>query len=383
MAPIKSIEYFRVKPRWLFVKVTDSEDKFGWGEATLEGHTQAVEGALDEIIGRIVGYEADDIEHVWQTIWRLGFYRGGPVFMSALSGIDIALWDLKGRRLNVPVYQLLGGKVRNKVQVYAWIGGDRPSDVEVAAKARIAQGLKCVKMNATEDMNWLDSPSVLDSCIERIKQVKALGLDAGLDFHGRLHRPMAKQLAKALEPYRPLFIEEPLLVEHPEAIKQLSQHTTIPIAFGERLYTRWDVKRFLEDASVDVLQPDIAHAGGISETKRIATMAETYDVAIAPHCPLGPIALAASMQVALSTPNFVIQEMSLGMHYNVEAGDIDLTSYLTNPTVFNIEEGYVPAPTGAGLGVEIDEELVRRISRETEPWLPKEFYGVDGGIREW
>ena len=142
-------------------------------------------------------------------------------------------------------------------------------------------------MNATEDMNWLDSPSVLDSCIERIKQVKALGLDAGLDFHGRLHRPMAKQLAKALEPYRPLFIEEPLLVEHPEAIKQLSQHTTIPIAFGERLYTRWDVKRFLEDASVDVLQPDIAHAGGISETKRIATMAETYDVAIAPHCPLG------------------------------------------------------------------------------------------------
>lgn len=146
-------------------------------------------------------------------------------------------------------------------------------------------------MNATEDMNWLDSPSVLDSCIERIKQVKALGLDAGLDFHGRLHRPMAKQLAKALEPYRPLFIEEPLLVEHPEAIKQLSQHTTIPIAFGERLYTRWDVKRFLEDASVDVLQPDIAHAGGISETKRIATMAETYDVAIAPHCPLGEFLL--------------------------------------------------------------------------------------------
>ncbi|PWY85996.1 mandelate racemase/muconate lactonizing enzyme family protein [Aspergillus heteromorphus CBS 117.55] len=383
MAPIKSIEYFRVKPRWLFVKITDDQGEFGWGEATLEGHTQAVEGALNEIISRVIGYEADDIEHIWQTIWRLGFYRGGPVFMSALSGIDIALWDLKGRRLGVPVYQLLGGKVRNKIQVYAWIGGDRPSDVEVAAKARLAQGLKCVKMNATEDMNWLDSPSILDSCIERIKQVKALGLDAGLDFHGRLHRPMAKQLAKALEPYRPLFIEEPLLVEHPEAIKQLSQQTTIPIAFGERLYTRWDIKRFLEDASVDILQPDIAHAGGISETKRIATMAETYDVAIAPHCPLGPIAFAASMQVALSTPNFVIQEMSLGMHYNVEAGDIDLTSYLNSPGVFDIEEGYVKAPTGAGLGIEINEEMVRRISRETEPWLPKEFYGADGGIREW
>lgn len=162
-------------------------------------------------------------------------------------------------------------------------------------------------MNATEDMNWLDSPSVLDSCIERIKQVKALGLDAGLDFHGRLHRPMAKQLAKALEPYRPLFIEEPLLVEHPEAIKQLSQHTTIPIAFGERLYTRWDVKRFLEDASVDVLQPDIAHAGGISETKRIATMAETYDVAIAPHCPLGEFPLFSALIPCLIHANQMLR----------------------------------------------------------------------------
>ncbi|KAJ5123772.1 hypothetical protein N7448_009869 [Penicillium atrosanguineum] len=383
MVKIKSVEYFRVKPRWLFVKITDEEGQFGWGEGTLEGHSLAVEGALNEIIPRIVGLEADDIEHIWQLIWRLGFYRGGPVFMSAMSGIDIALWDLKGRRLGVPVYQLLGGKVRNKAQVYAWIGGDRPCDVETAAKARIAQGLKCIKMNATEDMNWLDSPSAIQSCVERLKQVKALGLDAGLDFHGRLHRPMAKQLAKALEPHQPLFIEEPLLCEHPEAIKQLSNHTTIPIAFGERLYTRWDVKRFLEDSSVDVLQPDIAHAGGISETRRIANMAETYDVAIAPHCPLGPIALAASLQVAVSTPNFVIQEMSLGMHYNVEAGDIDLNSYLVDKTVFDITDGFVAAPSKPGLGIEIDEELVRRISKETEPWQPKEFYGSDGSIREW
>jgi len=303
--------------------------------------------------------------------------------MSALAGIDIALWDLKGRKLNVPVYQLLGGKVRNKVQVYAWIGGDRPKDIEVAAKARIAQGLKCIKMNATEDVNWLDSPSVLDATVERLKAVKALGLDAGLDFHGRLHKPMAKQLAKALEPYRPLFIEEPLLVEHPEALKQLSDSTTIPIAFGERLYTRWDVKRFLEDASIDILQPDIAHAGGISETKRIANLAEAYDVAIAPHCPLGPIALAASIQVALSIPNFVIQEMSLGMHYNVEAGEEDLNTYLVDQTVFNIEDGFVNAPTGVGLGIEIDEDVVRRISKTAEPWKCKEFYGPDGAIREW
>ena len=238
-------------------------------------------------------------------------------------------------------------------------------------------------MNATEDVNWLDSPRVLEGTVERLKIVKGLGLDAGLDFHGRLHKPMAKQLAKALEPYHPLFIEEPLLVEHPEALKQLSALTTIPIALGERLYTRWDCKRFLEDASIDIMQPDIAHAGGISETKRIAQMAEAYDVAIAPHCPLGPIALAASMQIALSTPNFVIQEMSLGMHYNVEVGEEDLNTYLVDKSVFDIEDGYVKALTGVGLGIEIDEEVVRRISQDTQHWQCKEFYGPDGSIREW
>jgi galactonate dehydratase len=254
---------------------------------------------------------------------------------------------------------------------------------DINRKARKEQGLKCVKMNATEDLGWVDSPAALDSCVERLKAVKALGLDAGLDFHGRLHKPMAKQLAKALEPHKPLFIEEPLLVEHPEGLKQLSNLTTIPIALGERLYHRWDAKRFLEEGMIDILQPDIAHAGGVSETKRMASMAEAYDVAIAPHCPLGPIAFAASLHVGLSTPNFVILEMSLGMHYNVEAGDIDLNTYLKDQSVFAINDGYVTAPQGPGLGIEIDEEMVRRISAETEPWQPKVFYGEDGSIREW
>ncbi|KAH8660024.1 mandelate racemase/muconate lactonizing enzyme family protein [Xylariales sp. PMI_506] len=385
MAIIKSVEYFRVKPRWLLVKITDENGEFGWGEGTLEGHDLAVEGTLDEMIPRIVGREANEIENIWQTFWRHGFYRGGPVFMSAMSGIDIALWDLKGKILKVPIYELLGGKVRNEVQVYCWIGGDRPADVENAAKARLAQGLKCVKMNATEDLNWVDSPSALDATVERLKIVKSLGLDAGLDFHGRLHKAMAKQLAGALEPYRPLFIEEPLLCEHPEAIKQLANMTKIPIAFGERLYTRWDIKRFLEDASVDILQPDIAHAGGISETKRIAQMAEAYDVAIAPHCPLGPVAFAASVHIALTTPNFAILEMSLGMHYNTEAGDdIDLLTYMKDPETFDIMKGgYVKAPTGYGLGIDIDEEKVRAIAKDTKPWQCKVFHGPDGSIREW
>ena len=188
--------------------------------------------------------------------YRLGFYRGGPVLMSALAGIDIALWDLKARRLHVPLYQLFGGKVRHKVKVYAWIGGDRPRDVEAAAKERHAQGFRAIKMNATGDVDWLDSPRALEASVERLKIVKALGMDAGLDFHGRVHKPMSKQLAKALEPHHPFFIEEPLLSEHPEGIKQLSLLTSIPIALGERLYSRWDVKRFLHDTSVDILQPD-------------------------------------------------------------------------------------------------------------------------------
>ncbi|KAF3032968.1 hypothetical protein E8E12_001775 [Didymella heteroderae] len=383
MGKIASIEYFRVPPRWLFVKITDVDGNFGWGEASLEGHTEAVEGCLDAWGKRYTGFEADEIEHIWQMSWRTSFYRGGPVFMSALAGIDIALWDLKARKLNVPIYQLLGGKVRDKLKVYAWIGGDRPADVKAQAQARKDQGFLAVKMNATEDMHWLDSPSALDAAVQRLKTVKELGMDAGMDFHGRVHKPMAKQLARALEPHHPLFIEEPLLSEHIGGIKQLSELTTCPIALGERLHSRWDVRPFLEQGCVDILQPDISHVGGISEMKRIAAMCETYDVALAPHCPLGPIALAACVQVNASVSNFVIQEMSLGIHYNSQNGDQDLTSYTKNPEVWDVEEGYIKLMDGPGLGIEVDEEQIRRLSKDSTAWLTPGFIGPGGEIREW
>ena len=303
--------------------------------------------------------------------------------MSALSGIDIALWDLLARRLKLPLYVVLGGAVRNKIKVYSWIGGDRPKDVEAAAKERYAQGFRAVKMNATEDVDWLDSPKSLETSVERCKRVKDLGMDVGLDFHGRLHKPMAKQLAKELEPHRPLFIEEPLLSEHYEGIKQLSGLTTIPIALGERLYSRWDVKRFLHDASIDVLQPDISHCGGISEIRRIANMAEAYDVALAPHCPLGPIALAACVQVAMCTPNFTIQEMGLQIHYNTEAGAYDIKNYIKDQTVWDVKEGYLDGLQGIGLGIEVDEEEVRNVAKTANAWAPKGFVGPDGSVREW
>ncbi|EFW99389.1 mandelate racemase muconate lactonizing enzyme family protein [Grosmannia clavigera kw1407] len=383
MGKIATMEWFRVPPRWLFVKITDEAGNVGWGEASLEGHSQAVEGCLDAWFARYKGMEADDIEHIWQLSWRTSFYRGGPVFMSALSGIDIALWDLKARKLGVPIYQLLGGKLRTKLRVYAWIGGDRPGDVvnQAPRMARREQGFRAVKMNGTEDLGWLDRPAALDDCVERVKAVRALGIDVGVDFHGRVHKPMAKQLARALEPHRPLFIEEPLLSEHGAGIEQLAGLTTLPIALGERLHSRWDVRALLPH--IDVLQPDVAHVGGISELRRIAAMAETYDVALAPHCPLGPIALAACVQVDAASPNFAIQEMSLGIHYNSQLGHQDLTSYTTNPEVWTVHDGYIHLLEGPGLGINIDEDQVRRLAKDTEPWVSPGFLGPGGEVREW
>lgn len=382
MPTIARIETFIVPPRWLFVRVEDADGAVGWGEASLEGHAEAVDGAFASLRDRFVGHDAERIEDVWQIAYRLGFYRGGPVLMSALSGLDQALWDIKGRRLGVPVWQLLGGKVRDRVPVYAWIGGDRPHEVAGAAAARKAQGFGAVKMNATADLGWLDSPRALDETVARVAAVQEQGLDVGLDFHGRVHRPMAKQLAAAVAPLRPLFIEEPLLSENLEGIVEFARHTSVPIALGERLFSRWDFKRVFEANCVDIVQPDLSHAGGLSECRRIATMAEAYDVAVAPHCPLGPIALAACLQLGVATPNHVIQEMSLGIHYNTDGHD--LLTYLEDASVFDVHDGMVAAPEGSGLGVTIDEAKVRdAAARPFAGWRNPVWRGPDGAVREW
>lgn len=233
-------------------------------------------------------------------------------------------------------------------------------------------------MNATEDIGWLDSPRILDGAVERLRTVKALGLDAGVDFHGRIHKPMAHQLAMKLAPHEPLFIEEPLLSENPEAVEALSKLTAIPIALGERLHSRWDMKPYL--GIVSIFQPDISHVGGISELRRMAVMAEAYDAALAPHCPLGPLALAAECQVDAVSANFAIQEMSLGIHYNV--GSADLTSYIKNPEVWDVKDGMIEVPSGPGLGIEIDEEAIRAVG-EVKAWRSPAFRGVNGEWREW
>jgi galactonate dehydratase len=378
---LAKIETFAVPPRWLFVRVETDEGAVGWGEASLEGHVEAVEGVFASFRDRFLGRDGTAIEDIWQVAYRGGFYRGGPVLMSALSGLDQALWDLKGRALGVPVWQLLGGRVRDRVECYAWIGGDKPDEVAEGARARKAQGFRALKMNATAELKWLASPRDLDAVVERAAAVKAEGLDIGLDFHGRVHKAMARRLAERLQEIEPLFIEEPLLSENIEGLEQLSRMTNIPIALGERLFTRWDFKPFLERGIVDIIQPDLSHAGGISEVKRIAAMAEAYDVGLAPHCPLGPIAFAACLQVAVSTPNFVIEEMSLGIHYNTEGHD--LLSYLKDKTVFALTDGHVQAPMGPGLGIALDEALIRDLARDAKPWRNPIFRVPDGSFAEW
>lgn len=377
---IERIETFHVPPRWLFVRIEADGGAVGWGEASLEGHAEAVDGAFEALRDRFIGHDAFRIEDMWQIAYRGGFYRGGPVMMSALSGLDQALWDLKGRSLGLPAWEMLGGRVRDKVRAYAWIGGDRPHEAAEAARARRGQGFSAVKMNATAELDFLGTPRLLAEVVERVQAVQAEGMDVGLDFHGRVHKPMAKQLAKLLEPLGLLFIEEPLLSENPEGIAQISQLVSTPIALGERLYSRWDFKPFLAAGAVDIIQPDLSHAGGLSECRRIAAMAEAFDVAVAPHCPLGPLALAACLQLAATAPNVVLQEMSLGIHYNVGH---DLLSFVANPEALTPVDGFLPIPTGPGLGVEIDEAGVRKAHEQRHRWRNPVWRYQDGSFAEW
>jgi galactonate dehydratase len=378
---IGKIETFLVPPRWLFVRVESEEGAVGWGEASLEGWAEAVDGVFEVYRDRFIGADPFNIEDIWQVGFRGGFYRGGAVIMSALSGLEQALWDLKGRVLGLPAWQMLGGKVRDRVRSYAWIGGDRPSDIAEAAEVRRKQGFTAVKMNATAEVDWIGTPKAFDEVIRRVEAAQAQGMDVGLDFHGRVHRPMAKQLAKSLEPLGLLFIEEPLLSENLEGIREIAGLVSTPIALGERLYTRWEFKPVFERGAVDIIQPDLSHAGGILEVRKIAAMAEAYDIAIAPHCPLGPLALGACLQIAACTPNHAIQEISLGIHYNT--GGHDLLSFVVNKEALSPVEGYLPLPEGAGLGVDIDEAAVREAAKSPHRWRNPIFRNKDGSFAEW
>ncbi|MFC7394964.1 galactonate dehydratase [Scopulibacillus cellulosilyticus] len=380
---ITNYELFLVPPRWLFLKIDTDEGISGWGEPVVEGRAKTVKAAVDELMTYLIGKDPSRIEDHWNMLYRSGFYRGGPILMSALAGIDQVLWDIKGKFYNAPVHELMGGACRDSIKVYSWIGGDRPTDVGEAAKKVVESGFTAVKMNGTEELQYIDSFEKVEQLVSRVAAVReAVGnhIGIGVDFHGRVHKPMAKVLVKELEPFRPMFIEEPVLPENNEALKEIASISAVPIATGERMYSRWDFKKVLENGYVDIIQPDLSHAGGITESKKILSMAEAYDVAAAPHCPLGPIALAACLQVDATCHNAFIQEQSLGIHYNVKS---DLLDYITDPSVFNYENGYVKIPQGPGLGIDINEELVRKLAEEGHDWKNPVWRHKDGSIAEW
>lgn len=380
---IVNFKLYKVPPRWLFLKIETDEGIFGWGEPVIEGRADTVSAAVTELMENLIGKDPARIEDHWNMMYRSGFYRGGPILMSAISGIDQALWDIKGKSLNQPIHSLLGGKCRDSIDVYSWVGGDEPKILIEEVNKVVEKGFHTIKINGTGRLKYLDSFKEVDNLLERMDLLKSnfgSSLRIGIDFHGRVHKPMAKILLKKLEEYNPLFVEEPLLSENMESIAELGRNSSIPIALGERLYSRWDFKKVFESRAADIIQPDLSHAGGITECKKIAAMAEAYDITVAPHCPLGPIALAACLQVDAISYNCVLQEQSLGIHYNKSN---DLLDYIKNPEIFNYSNGLVSIPEGPGLGIDVNEEYVIEMSKIGHNWHNPIWRHNDGSIAEW
>jgi galactonate dehydratase len=379
---ITDISTFLVPPRWVFLRIQTNEGITGWGEPVVEGRAETVRTAVSELSDLLIGEDPLRIEDHWQVLTRGGFYRGGPVLSSAVAGIDQALWDIAGKTYGAPAYALLGGPVRDRARVYTWIGGDEPEQVADRAREQVEAGFTAVKMNASGRMEPIETLAGTRAVVGRAAAVRdAIGPDRDLvvDFHGRVSTAMSRRLLPLLEPLSPLFVEEPSLPEYSRDLARLVEHTTVPLATGERLYSRWDF-RDVVTTGVAVVQPDVSHAGGISEVRRIAALAEAHDVSLAPHCPLGPIALAASLQLAFATPNFLIEEQSIGIHYNQGS---DLLDYLIDPSVFRFVDGYAVPPSGPGLGIDIDESAVLRAAETGHRWRNPVWRGPDGAFREW
>jgi galactonate dehydratase len=365
---VTKLETFLVKPRWLFLKIHTNAGIVGLGEPIVEGRAQTVATAVEEIAPYLVGKDPRQVVHHWQAIYRHAFYRGGPVLTSALSGIDMALWDIKGKALGVPVYELLGGPTRRRVRVYAH--ARNPTMI----KDLLAKGFTAFKTQPSlrRPARYVETPAQVRHAAERFAEMRALvgeDVDIAVDFHGAISPATAKLLIKALEPYQPMFIEEPCQAQNHDIMAEIARGTHLPIATGERVFTKWGFREVLEKRAATILQPDLCHAGGITEVRLIAGMAEAYYAAIAPHNPLGPISLAAGVQLSASIPNFLCQEqVSLG------------EGYLKRP--FVVREGFLDLPTGPGLGIELDENaLVDKIGHD---WKNREAYdSEDGSVMDW
>ena len=380
---ITRLTTYRLPPRWMFLKIETDEGITGWGEPVIEGRARTVETAVAELADYLIGKDPSRINDLWQTLYRAGFYRGGPILMSAIAGIDQALWDIKGKVLGAPVYELLGGLVRDKMKMYSWVGGDRPAEVIAGIRKLQAIGFDTFKLNGCEEMALIDNSRTVDAAVAVVAEIReAFGnsIEFGLDFHGRVAAPMARVLIRELEPYRPLFIEEPVLAEQAEYYPRLAAMTHIPIAAGERMFSRFEFKRVFAAGGIAIIQPDLSHAGGITECHKIAAMAEAWDIALAPHCLLGPLALASCLHVDFVAHNAMLQEQSMGIHYNQGA---ELFDYVLNPEDFHFHDGYMLPPKKPGLGVEVNEAMVIERSRNAPDWRNPVWRHQDGSVAEW
>lgn len=380
---ITGTRLYATPPRWLFLAIDTDEGITGWGEPVIEGRAGTVAAAVQELSEYLVGKDPRQINDIWQSLYRGGFYRGGPILMSAIAGIDQALWDIKGKYHGLPVYDLLGGTCRDKMKTYTWVGGDDPKDACRQIANLLEQGWDTFKLNACGKLETIASIRQVNQVVERAGQIRdTFGdtIDFALDFHGRVSAPMAKVLLKELEPFRPIFVEEPVLPEQAEYYPQLAAGTSITLAAGERMYSRFDFKRVLEGRGLGILQPDLSHAGGITECLKISAMAEAYDVSLAPHCPLGPLALASSLAIDFISRNAVIQEQSMGIHYNNGA---ELLDYVVNKDDFKFEQGYIRPLSKPGLGVEIDEAAMKAAAKSCTAWRNPLWRLEDGTLAEW
>ena len=380
---ITNIRLYPVEPRWLFLAIDTDAGITGWGEPVIEGRARTVATAVEELSAYLIGKDPRLINDHWQTLYRGGFYRGGPILMSAIAGIDQALWDIKGKDVGLPVHDLLGGACRERIKTYSWVGGDDPTDESRQIAELIDKGWDTFKLNGCGRLKMVDNFRSIDKIVQRVARIRedfGNQIDFGLDFHGRVSVPMAKVLLKELEPFHPMFVEEPVLPEHAEQYPVLCQKTSIVLAAGERMYSRFDFKRVLESGGLGIVQPDLSHAGGITECMKIASMAEAYDVGLAPHCPLGPIALAACLAVDFVSYNAVIQEQSIGMHYN---GGREFLDYVLNKEDFATTDGYMRPLPKPGLGVEIDEDVVIAAAQKGSDWKNPVWRHDDGSISEW
>jgi galactonate dehydratase len=386
---IAAVDSFRVPPRWIFVRVRADDGAEGWGEAIVPKRVEAVTGAIADLAANVRGEDAGRIEDLWQRMHAGAFFRGGPILATAAAAIEHALWDLKGRRHGLAVHEFLGGRVRERTRAYAWIGGDAPADVVAGAQTRLEQGFSAVKMNATAALDHIDHHGAVDAAVARVAALRerfgpALGI--AVDFHGRVHRSIARTLLRELEPFRLMWVEEPGPPERDDVLVHIAKAAGgTPIATGERLTSRFEVKRLLEAGVVDILQPDVSLTG-LFELEKICRMAEAYDVAVAPHCPNGPISLAASLQVGACCGNVIIQEQSVGMHYHQGYEGLpqaELFDYVSDPAPLQPREGFFAVPGGPGLGIEVAAAAVDAAAAQSWRLPDPDWRHDDGRPAEW